>query len=117
MNAPDESEIRKHMESVTSELNENIKRVGMLPVFADSVSIATRIKGNKKGEMQGFLEIIFMDSTKNQPLGRFVLDSFTAGDLERVLQDSLKKLNEILKKIKIPQQQSQTKEQQQSSYR
>ncbi len=90
------------------QVNENIVRDSIHPIFADGflVSFRIRAKNAKHADSKledatpigGLIEIVFVDESRQQPLGRFIIDRTTAEELSIVLNDSIKKFDSAMSK-------------------
>ena len=91
-----------------AQVDESIKSNGITPIFADDFLVSFRIKAkNMKGTTSkpedaipigGLIEIAFVDGTKQQALGRYVLDRETTMNLSNGLIETLKKFDEVMGK-------------------
>ena len=95
----------------TNEVNAEIKRNSMKPVFTDGVIVGLRLKTKAKKNTDlskpvepknmniagGMIEVVFTDVSKQMPLGIFILDRQTAEELKIALNQTTEKLDELLK--------------------
>lgn len=89
-------------------IEESIKKNDVKPIFADGFLTSFRIKArNTKGAsakpedvtpIGGLIELIFVDESKQQALGRFVLDRVTTEELAKTLIDTIKKFDDVMGK-------------------
>ena len=90
------------------QVNIDVSRV--VPVFADEVIVAAKIKafkkeeGSKQVEKEGNIELIFLDQLTHPPkaISRVVVSRSTAKGLIRVLNDNLQKMEKDLKDKNMP---------------
>ncbi len=97
-----------------AQIDENIRQNDIRPIFADGFLMGFRLKTkpktppanskqvNVKPEdsdvVSGLIEITFVDESKQQALGRFVVDRETADNLSRGLVETIKKFDEVMGK-------------------
>ncbi len=114
------------------EIIQSIKSQGMKPIFSDGLITGFRLKAqpkkDKKGMFKqdqnvdivsGLIEITFVDTSKQEALGVFVIDRQTAEEMRTVLNETIKKFDETMgKKLSdiLPKPQ-QGKQDAQTSYR
>jgi hypothetical protein len=91
------------------QVEEKAGQTGMKSIFADGAVLGARFKGvtkqtpGKNPEKQqvnitgGLIEITFVDSGRQQPLGRFVFDRQTAQEILVSLNDAIAKFDETIK--------------------
>ncbi len=114
------------------EIVQSIKNQGMKPIFSDGLITGFRLKAqpkkDKKGVIKpdqgvdivsGLIEITFVDTSKQEALGVFVIDRQTAEEMRTVLNETIKKFDETMgKKLSdIMPKQPQGKQDSQTSYR
>jgi len=91
-------------------VNVDVSRV--IPLFADEVVVASKIKAHKddknRVEKEGHIEIIFLDQLSNPPkaISRVVVGRATAKSLIKVLDDNVQKMEKDLKDRNMPKQPS-----------
>ena len=78
-----------------------------LPLFADEILVASKIKAFKDGkkvEKEGIIEMIFLDQLSNPPkaISRIVVSRATARGLLKVLDENVKKMEIDLKDKSMP---------------
>lgn len=97
------------------QIDELIRKEGMKPVFADGVILGFRLSARAKKPMDakqpirpeqldvagGMIEIVFVDQSKQQPLGRYIFDRNTAEAVLQMLADTVKKFDETMEKKDI----------------
>lgn len=84
-----------------------------IPVFADEVIVASKIKAFKKEgdgkhvEKEGNIELIFLDQLSQPPkaISRIVISKSTAKGLFNILGENLEKMEKDLKDKSMPKQQ------------
>ena len=85
---------------------ENLKDSEVKPIFSDEVVVAGIVKGmrTQRGiEKEGHINLIFVDRTNLQPIGRYVLSLSTASGLINALKAQVERVNQQLKKKEIPE--------------
>jgi hypothetical protein len=94
-----------------SEVNAEIKRRGMAPIFTDGVMVGLRLRTKTKSGISskepvdpsnldivgGLIEMVFVDNSKQQPLGVFIFDRQTAEELRNALNETITKFDEFLR--------------------
>ena len=78
-----------------------------LPLFADEVLVASKIKAMKDGkkvEKEGIIELIFLDQLSSPPraISRVVISRATARGLLKVLDENVKKMEIDMKDKNMP---------------
>ncbi|MBU2522965.1 MAG: hypothetical protein KKE23_01590 [Nanoarchaeota archaeon] len=78
-----------------------------VPLFADEVLIASKIKAfkdDKKVEKEGVIELLFLDQLSSPPkaISRIVISRATAKSLLKVLDENVKKMEKDLKDKNLP---------------
>lgn len=79
-----------------------------VPLFADEVVVASKIKAFKddknRVEKEGNIELIFLDQLSNPPraISRVVVSRVTAKSLLKVLNENVQKLEKDLKDRNMP---------------
>jgi hypothetical protein len=90
------------------QVNINLARSKLKPIFADEIGIVTKVKANKneKGEVEkeGHIELIFLDMVKQQPIGEFVISKSTAKALLGALAQNITNLEKELASKSMPKQ-------------
>jgi hypothetical protein len=88
------------------ENNINLNFTDTKPIFADEVAIMFKIKATKtdKGEVEkeGHVELVFIDMTKQQAIGEFIISKTTAKSLAKILPENLEKLEKQLADKSMP---------------
>jgi len=88
------------------QLNLNLARSKLKPLFADEIALLIRIKAKKKDngevEKEAHISIIFLDVTKQQPVGEFVISKTTAKDFIVNLNQTLINLDKELASKEMP---------------
>ncbi len=93
------------------QIDELIRREGMKPIFSDGAIIGFRLSTRAKKPIDttrplrpdqldvtgGMIEMVFVDQSKQQPLGRFVVDRSTAEMMLQMLSDTIRKFDETMK--------------------
>ena len=79
----------------------------VIPIFADEVLVASRIKAlkdDKKLEKEGNVELIFLDQLSHPPkaISRVVVNRATAKSLVKVLGENIQKLEKDIKDKSLP---------------
>ncbi len=76
------------------------------PLFADNIIVEGEIKADKKNmkDKEFHVRLIFIDTKTIQVVSEVVLSRLTTRDLQNVLNETMKKLDEIIKTGKLPQQ-------------
>lgn len=96
------------MESQANQVNINLSKAKTKPVFADEIAIAVKVKAFKNHknivEKEGLLELIFIDSVKQQVTGEFVISRFTAKGLIGALNQTIEQLEKELANKDMPKQ-------------
>lgn len=109
------------MESNQSQLNINLAKSNLKPVFADEVAIALRIKAskNEKGqvEKEGHISLIFIDMMKQQPVGEFIINRITAKAFAQILTQNIAELEKQLSNKDMPKPPEVKTTRDQTSYR
>ncbi|MDE1871018.1 MAG: hypothetical protein KGI06_02145 [Candidatus Micrarchaeota archaeon] len=96
------------MTNATNEqLNMNIANSSLKPIFADGTAIVMRVKTFKNpqsGEIEkdGYIEIVFLDMMKRQPVGEFVIGKNTAKELIDGIAQNITNLEKELKSKDMP---------------
>ena len=96
-----------------AQVDESIRRDKIMPVLTDALLVNFRLKATPKKKptaeqkeikpedlaiASGLFEITFVDTVKQQALGRYVFDRQTADELLKTLESSIKQFDEVLKK-------------------
>ncbi len=85
----------------------NLKFVDTKPVFADEIAIMLKVKAvkNEKGtvEKEGVITLVFIDMTKQQVIGEFVINRTTAKALAKILPENIEKLEKQLADKSMPE--------------
>ncbi len=81
-------------------------RRDLKPLFADNIVVEAEIKANKKNmkDKEFHVRLIFIDTKTTQVVSEVVLSRLTTRDLQNVLNETMEKLNEIIKTGKLPEQ-------------
>jgi len=79
------------------------------PIYADEIGVSIRlkaVKNEKTGtvEKDGMIGIMFIDATKRQVVGEFVVSKITAKGFYSILSDSIQKLEKELASSEMPKQ-------------
>lgn len=76
------------------------------PLFADNIGIELEIKSDKINlkDKEFHTRLVFIDSKTLQTVSEVVISRLTARDLRNMLDDIIKKCDEIIKTGKLPQQ-------------
>jgi len=88
------------------QLNINLAKSKLKPLFADEIALLVKIKAKKKDngevEKEGHISIIFIDITKQQPIGEFVISRTTAKDFIINLNQTIINLDKELASKDMP---------------
>lgn len=76
------------------------------PIFADNIAVEAEIKADKKNmkDREFHIRLVFIDTKTLQVVSEIVLSRLTTRDLQNVLNETMGKLDEIIKTGKLPQQ-------------
>jgi len=86
-------------------IQENIIKFPIKPLFADDVIVITPIKAmkiNKKVKKEGHVVLLFVDMLNQQPISKIIISESTAESLKKVLIKVLNKLEKDLASDDIP---------------
>lgn len=98
------------MENQPQQINIDLSKSSSKPIFADEIAIAARLKAFQKDkkspiEKEGHVALIFLDMTKQQAVGEFIISRFTARGLIASLSQTLEQLEKELASKEMPKQQ------------
>ena len=76
------------------------------PLFADNIMVEAEIKADKNNmkDKEYHVRLVFIDTKTAQVVSEIMLSKLTTRDLQNVLNETMSKLNEIIKTGKLPQQ-------------
>lgn len=110
-----------------ADIDQSIKSNDIKPISSDGFLVGLRIKAKNMNPKEvkpetatpvsGLLEITFVDESKQQALGRFLIDRTTADELSRALIETIKKFDEVMGKEGLTKLLPKSAKRDDSSYR